>query len=71
MQMKSASPANWVHNIATILVAVGLVIVGAQLADRFHLPFIHRWALAHGAIFIVFPVYWFLAYCVLPVSVHD
>jgi hypothetical protein len=63
--MKSASLAKLIHNLTTTLVAVGLVFVGAQLADRFQLPLIHGWALAHGAIFIVFPLYWLLAYFVL------
>jgi Domain of unknown function (DUF4190) len=65
MQMASASPAKWMHIVATTLIAVGLVIAGAQLADRFHLPLIHGWALAHGAIFIVFPVYWLVGYFAL------
>jgi hypothetical protein len=66
--MTSASLAKWVHNLAATLIAMGLVIAGAQLADRFQLPLIHGWALAHGAIFIVFPLYWLLAYfALLPV----
>jgi hypothetical protein len=65
MQMTSASLAKWVHNLAATLIAIGLIIVGAQLADRFQLPLIHGWALAHGAIFIVFPLYWLLAYFAL------
>jgi hypothetical protein len=60
--MVSTSLAKWIHNFATTLIAVGLVFVGAQLADRFQLPLIHGWALAHGDIFIVFPFYWLLAY---------
>jgi len=68
MRMTSASLAKCVHNLAATLIAMGLVIVGAQLADRFHLPLIHGWALAHGAIFIVFPLYWLLTYfALLPV----
>jgi hypothetical protein len=65
VQMVSTSLAKWIHNFATTLIAVGLVIVGAQLADRFQLPFIHGWALAHGAIFMVFPLYWLTAYFAL------
>jgi hypothetical protein len=65
VQMTSASLAKLIHNIATTFIAVGLVIAGARLADRFHLPLIHAWALAHGAIFIVFPLYWMLAYFAL------
>jgi uncharacterized membrane protein len=71
MQMASASLAKWMHVVATTVIAVGLVITGAQLADRFNLPLIHGWALAHGAIFIVFPVYWLVGYfALLPLRRH-
>jgi hypothetical protein len=71
MQITSASVAKWIHSLSTTLIAVGLVIAGAQLADRFQLPLIHGWALAHGAIFIVFPLYWLLAYfALLPLRRH-
>jgi len=29
-----------------------------MFADHYHLPLIRGWALMHGALFIVFPIYW-------------
>ena len=54
-----------VHGGAAVLLAVGLLFVGAAAADRYRLPLIHGWALAHGAIFIVFPVYFLVSYFAL------
>jgi uncharacterized membrane protein len=54
--------AKWSHYVATMALTVGLIIAGARLADRFNLPLMHGWALAHGAIFPIFPLYWLIAY---------
>ena len=53
------------HVLLSLAWAVVLVILGAQLAESFHWPLLHGWALAHGAIFIVFPVYFLVAYLLL------
>lgn len=55
----------WGHSIAATLLAICLVFVGAKVADQYHLPLIHGWALMHGAIFMVFPIYWLASYCAL------
>ena len=50
------------HFVASVAIAIALLVLGAAAADTFHLPFIHGWALAHGTIFIMFPAYYLLAY---------
>jgi hypothetical protein len=50
------------HLVTAFTLAIALVAIGAIAADRFDLPLIHSWALAHGAILIVFPIYFLLAY---------
>ena len=42
---------------AALLLTLGLLVVGAWAADAYHLPLIHAWALAHGSILIIFPLY--------------
>jgi Domain of unknown function (DUF4190) len=42
-----------------------LVYIGAVAADKYHLPFFHGWAMAHGAIFLVFPLYFALSFVLL------
>jgi hypothetical protein len=53
------------HNLGALALAIALLFVGAAAADKYHLPLIHGWALAHGSIFIVFPVYFVVSYLVL------
>jgi hypothetical protein len=53
------------HGLGAAGLAVGLLFVGAAVADAYRLPFIHGWALAHGTIFVVFPVYFALSYFLL------
>jgi hypothetical protein len=53
------------HIGAASAVAITLLFVGAAAADRYNLPLIHGWALAHGAIFIVLPAYFLLSYFAL------
>jgi hypothetical protein len=44
------------HGSGAAVLAFGLLFVGAMAADAHHLPFIHGWALIHGAIYVVYPV---------------
>lgn len=53
------------HGVGTTALAVGFLFLGALAADTFSLPFIHGWALMHGTIFVVFPVYFALSYFLL------
>ena len=46
------------------------VYVGAVAADKYHLPFFHGWAMAHGAIFLVFPPYFVLCFFLLNPLLH-
>jgi hypothetical protein len=63
--MMTQTMVKWGHSIAATLLAIFLLFVGAKFADQYHLPLIHGWALMHGAIFIVFPIYWLASYCAL------
>jgi hypothetical protein len=63
--MDKSQTVSILHIGAAFALAIALLIVGAAAADRFHLPLIHGWALAHGAIFIVFPAYFLLSYFAL------
>jgi hypothetical protein len=48
------------------LASCTLVYIGAVAADKYHLPFFHDgWAMAHGAIFLVFPLYFALSFVLL------
>jgi len=53
------------HGVAAALLSFFLLWVGDKAADLYQLPFIHGWALMHGAILVVFPVYFVVAYLVL------
>jgi hypothetical protein len=53
------------HGLGATGLAVALLFVGAAAADAYRLPFIHGWALAHGSIFVVFPIYFTLSYFLL------
>jgi hypothetical protein len=53
------------HISGAVVLACALVYFGTILADAYQLPFIHGWALAHGAIFVVFPIYLALSYFML------
>jgi hypothetical protein len=63
-QMMTQNTVKWGHSIAATLLAICLVFVGAKFADQYHLPLIHGW-LMHGAVIIVFPIYWLASYCAL------
>lgn len=53
------------HTASAIALAIVLLFVGASAADTYHLPLIHSWALMHGAIFVIFPIYFLLFYFLL------
>ena len=53
------------HGLGATAVAVGFLYLGVLAADTFNLPFIHGWALMHGTIFVVFPVYFALSFLLL------
>jgi hypothetical protein len=53
------------HITVALLLTLGLIVVGAWAADAYHLPIIHGWALAHGSILIVFPLYFWGCYSAL------
>lgn len=50
------------HITAALLLTLGLLVVGARAADAYHLSLIHAWALAHGSILIIFPLYFWGCY---------
>ena len=55
----------------TFLLAVAFVFLGSVAADVFDLPFIHGWALMHGSIIVMFPIYYLLSYLlILPLARH-
>jgi hypothetical protein len=53
------------HVTAALVLTLGLLVVGAFAADAYHLPLIHAWALAHGSILVIFPLYFWGCYSVL------
>jgi hypothetical protein len=53
------------HVPAALVLTLGLLVVGAFAADAYHLPLIHAWALAHGSILVIFPLYFCGCYSVL------
>jgi hypothetical protein len=66
--MMSARAVAIFHGVGATALAVAMLFVGVGAAAC-DLPFIHSWALAHGSIFVVFPVYFVLSYFfLLPVA---
>jgi hypothetical protein len=53
------------HIATALLLTLGLLVVGAFAADAYHLPLIHAWALAHGSILVIFPLYFWGCYSAL------
>jgi hypothetical protein len=53
------------HIAAAFLLTLTLLVVGAIAADAYHLPLIHAWALAHGSILVIFPLYYWGCYSIL------
>jgi hypothetical protein len=53
------------HITAAFFLTFGLIVVGAFVADAYHLPLIHAWALAHGSILVIFPLYYWGCYSAL------
>ena len=53
------------HITAALGLTLALLVVGAYAADSYHLPLIHTWALAHGSILLIFPLYFCGSYSVL------
>jgi hypothetical protein len=53
------------HFTVALLLTIGLLVVGAFAADAYHLPLIHAWALAHGSILVIFPLYFWGCYSAL------
>ncbi len=51
-----------VHVAVSIILAVGLLLIGAVAAERYQLPFIHGWALMHGSLFVVLPFYFLVSF---------
>ena len=60
--MANARAVTILHVIVATALAVGLLVLGAAAAEKYGLPFIHGWALAHGTVFVVLPVYFLLFY---------
>jgi len=54
-----------IHITAAFLLTLGLLVAGAFVADTYHLPLIHAWALAHGSILIIFPLYFWGCYAAI------
>jgi hypothetical protein len=54
-----------VRVLAAFVLACALTVAGALAADLYQLPFLHGWALAHGSIVVVFPVWFFVAFFAL------
>ena len=54
-----------VHAGLSLALAAILIVLGAGFADRFNLPFMQGWALAHGSVFLLFPLYFLLFYLLL------
>jgi hypothetical protein len=50
------------HIAVAFLLTLALLVAGAFAADAYHLPLIHAWALAHGSILIIFPLYFWACY---------
>jgi hypothetical protein len=53
------------HVSSAFLLTLALLVVGAMAADAYHLPLIHGWALAHGSILLIFPLYFWASYAAL------
>ena len=53
------------HVVLSIAFAILLLVVGAALAEPLHLPLLHGWALAHGTLFVLFPLNFGLGYLLL------
>jgi hypothetical protein len=53
------------HITVAIILTLGLLLAGAYAADAYHLPLIHAWALAHGSILVIFPLYYWVCYSAL------
>jgi hypothetical protein len=53
------------HITAAFFLTLGLLVVGAFAADAYHLPLIQAWALAHGSILVIFPLYFWGCYSAL------
>jgi hypothetical protein len=51
--------------LAALVLACALTALGAVAADRYQLPFLHGWALAHGSILVVFPIWFVIAFAAL------
>lgn len=51
-----------VHVSVSVALALVLVVVGAVVAERYRLPVIHSWAMAHGMFLVAFPAYFLLFY---------
>ena len=47
------------------VLALGGIVLGANMAERYHLPVFHTWSLAHGMFPVLFPIYWVMLYWLL------
>jgi uncharacterized protein DUF4190 len=55
--------------VGALASAAGLVAAGAYFAERYRWCCLHDWALVHGMIFVLFPLYAVLSYvCLLPLT---
>jgi hypothetical protein len=61
----NAAVVKALHITAAVLLTLGLLVVGAFVADAYHLPLIHAWALAHGSMLVIFPLYYWGCYLAL------
>ena len=61
----NATVVKILHITASLLLTLGLLVCGAYAADAYHLPLIHAWALAHGSVLVIFPLYYWGCYLAL------
>ena len=58
------------HAGLSLALAAIVIVLGAGLADRFNLPYVHGWALAHGSIFLLLPLCFLFFYLLLWPLLH-
>lgn len=66
--MRILSPSTLITSLHVILataLTIVLIIGGAKAGDIYQLPIIHGWALMHGTIFVMFPLYFLLSFLVI------
>ena len=67
--MEKSRAVTALHVALAIVLAILFLVIGAAAAERYQLPFIHMWALVHGALFVLFPVYFVVSFlCLRPLA---